>query len=77
MNFPILTLMIFIPFLGMILILLLKREQESAARFLAALFSFIPLVLSFVLLSRYDGSTSQLQFVEKYEWIPSLGITYF
>ncbi|KPK99762.1 MAG: hypothetical protein AMJ91_06420 [candidate division Zixibacteria bacterium SM23_73_3] len=77
MDFPILTLMIFIPFLGMILILLLKREQESAARFLAALFSFIPLVLSFILLARYDGSTSGLQFVEKYEWIPSLGITYF
>jgi len=77
MNFPILTLMIFTPFLGMILILLLKREQESAARFLAALFSFIPLVLSFILLARYDGSTASLQFVEKYEWIPSLGITYF
>jgi len=77
MNFPILSLMTFIPFLGMVLILLLKKEQENAARFLAGVFSFIPLVLSFILLSAYDGSTSQLQFVEKFDWIPSLGVTYF
>lgn len=77
MNFPILSLMTFIPLLGMVLILLLKREQENAARYLAAIFSFIPLVLSFILLSRYDGSTSQIQFVEKFDWIPSLGITYY
>ncbi len=77
MNFPILSLMTFMPLLGMVLILLLKKEQENAARGLAALFSFIPLVLSFVLLSRYDGSTHQMQFVEKFDWIPSLGVTYY
>jgi NADH-quinone oxidoreductase subunit M len=77
MNFPILSLMTFMPLLGMVLILLLKKEQENAARRLAALFSFIPLVLSFVLLSNYDGSTSQMQFVEKFDWIPSLGVTYY
>jgi NADH-quinone oxidoreductase subunit M len=77
MNFPILSLMTFTPLLGMILILLLKKEQERTARFLAGVFSFIPLILSFMLLSKYDGSTSQLQFVEKFDWIPSLGVTYF
>lgn len=77
MNFPILSLMTFMPFLGMILILLLRKEQENLARGLAAIFSFIPLVLSFILLSRYDGSTSQMQFVEKFDWIPSLGVTYY
>ena len=77
MNFPILSLMTFTPLLGMVLILLLRKEQENAARFLAGVFSFIPLILSFVLLSKYDGSTSQLQFVEKFDWIPSLGVTYF
>ncbi|MGB8658316.1 MAG: NADH-quinone oxidoreductase subunit M [Candidatus Zixiibacteriota bacterium] len=77
MNFPILSMMIFVPFLGMILILFLKKDQENAARYLAAIFSFIPLVLSFILISKYNGSTSQVQFVEKFDWIPSLGITYF
>jgi NADH-quinone oxidoreductase subunit M len=77
MNFPILSLMTFMPFLGMILILLLRKEQENLARGLAAIFSFIPLVLSFILLSRYDGSTAQMQFVEKFDWIPSLGVTYY
>jgi len=77
MNFPILSLMTFIPLLGMVVILLTKKEQENLVRYLAALFSFIPLVLSFILLSQYRGSTSQIQFVEKFDWIPSLGITYY
>ncbi len=77
MNFPILSLMTFIPLLGMVVILLTKKEQENLVRYLAAFFSFVPLVLSFILLSRYQGSTSQIQFVEKFDWIPSFGITYY
>jgi NADH-quinone oxidoreductase subunit M len=77
MNFPILSLMTFIPLLGMVVILLTKKGQDKLVRYLAAFFSFVPLVLSFILLSRYHGSTSQIQFVEKFDWIPSLGITYY
>jgi len=76
MNFPILTYMVFLPFLGMILVLLQRSENFKAIRWTAALFTFIPLILSFFLVANYDGSTSQMQFLEHHEWIPSLGVSY-
>ena len=76
MNFPILSYMVFIPLLGMVVVLLLRKEQVQAIRFAAALFSFIPLILSFFLVANYNSSTSVMQFVEKFDWIPSLGVTY-
>lgn len=76
MNFPILTYMVFLPFVGMILVLLQKNENFNAIRWTSALFTFIPLVLSFFLVANYDGSTSVMQFVEHHEWIPSLGVSY-
>jgi NADH-quinone oxidoreductase subunit M len=76
MNFPILTYLIFLPLVGMILVLLQKSENFNAIRWTAALFTFIPLVLSFFLVANYDGSTSQMQFIEHHEWIPSLGVSY-
>ncbi len=76
MNFPILTYLIFLPFVGMILVLLQKSENFNAIRWTAALFTFIPLILSFFLVANYDGSTSQMQFLEHHEWIPSLGVSY-
>jgi len=63
--------------LGIIAVLVLRKEQVQAIRWASALFSFIPLVLSFFLLAHYDSSTSTMQFVEKHTWIPSLGVTYF
>jgi NADH-quinone oxidoreductase subunit M len=68
--------MVFIPLLGMVVVLLLRKEQVQAIRFAAALFSFIPLILSFFLVANYNSSTSVMQFVEKFDWIPSLGVTY-
>jgi NADH-quinone oxidoreductase subunit M len=76
MNFPILTYMTFIPLLGMIVILFINKEKIQLVRWTAALFSFVPLLLSFILLSRFNSSTSEMQFIEKLEWIPSLGVSY-
>jgi NADH-quinone oxidoreductase subunit M len=76
MNFPILSLMTFIPFLGMIVVLLLKKEQIKTIKWTAAFFSFVPLVVSFIMLAQYDPSTPQMQFMEKFDWIPSLGVSY-
>jgi NADH-quinone oxidoreductase subunit M len=76
-NFPILTFMTFVPLLGVIAVLLLKRESVGAIRWTSAFFSFIPLVASIFLLTGYDWSTSAIQFVERYPWFPQVNITYF
>lgn len=49
LPFPILTYMTFIPLIGIVAILLLKKESVGAIRWTAAFFSFVPLVLSIYL----------------------------
>jgi NADH-quinone oxidoreductase subunit M len=69
--------MTFVPFLGVIAVMLLKRESVGAIRWTATLFSFIPLVASIFLLTGYDWSTSAIQFIERHTWFPQVNITYF
>jgi NADH-quinone oxidoreductase subunit M len=76
MDIPLLSLMIFTPLAGMVFLMFLKQEQVKIIRYSSAAFSFIPLVLSFLMLGEYDWTTSQLQFVEKAIWIPSLSVNY-
>ena len=73
----ILTYMIFIPLLGGVVILFLKQEQKTAIRGAATVFSFIPVVLSVILLAQYDPSSPAMQFIEKARWIPVLNVYYF
>ena len=77
MSFPILTYMIFTPLLGLVVVLLLRKEQVQVIRWASAFFTFIPLLLSFFLVAGYDSSTANMQFVEKHDWIPSLGVNYY
>jgi len=76
MDIPILSLMIFIPLLGMIVVIFLKQSQMQLIRYTSAFFSFIPLLLSFLMLAKYDWTTSKLQFIELHSWIPSLSVNY-
>ncbi len=76
MDIPLLTLMVFVPLLGMIVVMMLKQSQVQLIRYTAAFFSLVPLILSFLMLAQYDWTTSQLQFVEQHLWIPSLNVHY-
>jgi NADH-quinone oxidoreductase subunit M len=49
---------------------------ESGVWNAAFIFSLIPLALSFYLLWAFDPADPNYQFVEQYEWIPQLGISY-
>jgi NADH-quinone oxidoreductase subunit M len=73
MNFPILTLITFVPLIGMILVLLMSDEQLIKRT--SILVSLIPLVLSAVLWVGYAGQ-SGIQFEESVPWIPSIGVSY-
>lgn len=74
MNFPILTLIVFIPLLGSILVLFLKNEK--AIKGTATLISIVPLVLGALLLINYDWRTAGIQFEEFYPWIPTIKVNY-
>ncbi len=77
MDFPILTYMIFIPLVGMVVVMTMRKEAHNAIRYTSSFFSLIVFILSCILAVQYDSSIPDMQFVENVSWIPSLGINYF
>jgi len=52
-------------------------EQKKLARGLAFVSSLFSLLLVLVLWKWFDAASSELQFVERHDWIPTLGVQYF
>ena len=76
MNHP-LTLITFIPLVGMVLILLVPKGQERFIRWIAALATLPQLVIAGWLYAHFDTSTTAIQFAEHRAWIPSYHIFYY
>ena len=74
-GLPILTLLTLLPLIGGIIVVGLQDKQ--LARRLALGFSYLSLGLALGLWKSFDAANGTLQFVEKHEWIPSLGVQYF
>lgn len=81
-GFPILTLLTFLPVLGMIIILLLPRKMELNIRYTALIITGLQVLLSIILLTNFNYSAggvfeqSSFQFVEKFRWIEISGISF-
>ena len=76
-DFPYLSTLLFICLGGLIMILFIPEDKKRHIKWVAAICSGITLLVSLYLFFAYDKSLGGLQFVEKIEWIPSMGITYF
>jgi len=77
-HFPILSVMIWLPFLGALAIILFTHKDHSAnnAKIIALITSLIVCALCIPLWVHFNLHTSQMQFTESYRWIPSLHIKY-
>ncbi len=71
-----LSVLVFLPAAGAVLLLLLPRSAVGAARALALAVSVLELVLSLPLWTRFDVLQQGFQLREKIAWIPQLGISY-
>ncbi|MEW6032614.1 MAG: NADH-quinone oxidoreductase subunit M [Bacillota bacterium] len=74
-----LTLITFIPLAGTVLILLLPRQRVELIKRAAALFSLVPLLLAVAMWAEWGQRAAGaygMRFLERLEWIPSLGISY-
>ncbi len=72
--FPLLSTIIFLPSLGAILGILIA--SEDLVKRMALITSTLTFLCSLVLFFAFDPSTADMQFVERYAWIPALGISY-
>jgi NADH-quinone oxidoreductase subunit M len=72
----ILTVITWLPIVGLVVILLLPRGQAALAKGVALAAAGGTLVLSWGLLGSFDRSSAEPQFTEQATWIPELGMTY-
>ena len=72
-----LTILTLVPFLGGIVIAGLGAERKNLVRGLALATSLVGLGGALCMWLHFDPKSGGLQFVEKFDWVPSLGIQYF
>ncbi|OGO38894.1 MAG: NADH dehydrogenase [Chloroflexi bacterium RBG_16_57_11] len=77
MQFPLLSFIVFTPMIAGMLILLIPGERKTEIRMAALAAGAFALALSIWAYFAYDVTAGGYQFVEKYQWLPQLGISYF
>ena len=80
MNFPYLSLIVFLPLVGAILVALLGGGgREKLVRWLSVVFTAVPLVLSIFAFFNFDRSAgaATFQFQEKAAWIPAIKANFY
>ena len=75
-DFPFLSAILLSCLVGMLVIMALPGHRTRDIKWVSAGFSGVTLILSIYLFSAYDQGQGGMQFVERMEWIPWLGISY-
>lgn len=76
-GIPYLSLIWLSILVGSLIIAVLPGSAKNAIRWTSTIASFISLVLALMVYLAYDPSGPTFQFVERLNWVPSLGISYF
>ena len=75
-NWPLLSLLIWLPILGGVACLFFGDQRAATARSFALLVSIITFALSIALFTGIDATSATMQFAERHEWIPAFQIFY-
>ena len=78
MDNHLLSMVLFTPLAGLLVLLFIPSRQKELIKIWANLASFAGFLISLPLVSRFDQSAQApvFQFVERANWIPSLGAQY-
>ena len=76
MQFPVLSLIIFTPIITALLLLLLPDNRKTEVRVVSLAAATVALLLSVWVYFSYDINQAGYQFMEKYSWLPAMGISY-
>jgi NADH-quinone oxidoreductase subunit M len=74
---PYLSFIWLIMLAGALIIAFLPGTAKNAIRWTAAVCSFLSMVVAFLIYLAYDPNGPTFQFVERLDWVSSLGISYF
>ncbi len=75
-ELPLLSLIVFLPWLGALVLALMRRATDRVARSLALTFSFTTILLGLAVLALFEPRFPGYQFVEDRAWIEALGVRY-
>jgi len=77
MQLPILSILVFFPVLGAVLLAFLDRKNHKLLKQVTLGISLLEFLFSLPLWFRFDSQTAAMQFVERCNWLPQYGISYY
>jgi NADH-quinone oxidoreductase subunit M len=77
MQLPIVSVLIFLPMLGIVPLLFLDQKNDKILKGYTLALSLVIFVLSLRLWFGFNDGYGGMQFVERYDWLPQYGISYY
>ena len=77
LDYPLLSLIMFTPLVGAVILLFVNKHSEDTIRWIANVFAGLGFLVSLPLWFAFDAASPDWQFVERAAWIPSIGADYF
>ena len=76
-DWPILSLTIWLPIIGGLMVIASGDREANATRWTALIVSVLTFLVSLPLWFGFDSGTAQMQFVERTPWVPLFNIEYY
>src|SRR6187402_1559012 len=76
-GLSLITVVVFLPLVGLTILLFLKDSQTENIKWTALGFSVATFVASLLLWAGFDTTNPNLQFVQRWDWLPQYGISYY
>src|SRR4030066_1382797 len=77
MQLPILSILIFLPIVGIGILLILDRKRHKGLKITPLAICVVEFLVSLPLWFDFNSQTAAMQFVERREWLPTYGISYY
>jgi NADH-quinone oxidoreductase subunit M len=77
MQLPILSILIFLPIVGIGILLILDRKRHKGLKIATLAICLVEFLVSLPLWFNFNSQTAAMQFVERREWLPTYGISYY
>jgi len=75
-NFDILSVLIFLPLLGILFIIMVSREKPAIIKGITFLTALVNFIISLLLYQSFDITTHEFQFTTTIPWVRDYGISY-
>jgi NADH-quinone oxidoreductase subunit M len=76
-GLSLITVILFLPLVGLTILAFLKEEQHENIKWTALGTSLVVLAASLLMVASFDTTQPGLQMVQQWDWLPSLGISYY